>query len=54
MLDHMLASHALRGRFRGIEVHNEALGDEAVGFGKGMGPAGSYHAGLVAVFADQP
>ena len=54
MLDHMIASHALYGRFRGIEVHNEALGDEAVGYGKGVEAMGSYHAGLVATFADWP
>ncbi|MDX2155755.1 MAG: endonuclease/exonuclease/phosphatase family protein [Hyphomicrobiaceae bacterium] len=52
MLDHMLASHALYGRFRGIEVHNEALGDEAIGWAKGVGEGGSYHAGVVATFAD--
>lgn len=52
MLDHMLASHRLLGRFRGIEVQNEALGDEAVAWGKGVGAAGSYHAALVASFAD--
>jgi endonuclease/exonuclease/phosphatase family metal-dependent hydrolase len=51
LLDHMLASHALYGHFKAIEVHNEALGDEAVGYGKGASPAGSYHAALVATFA---
>jgi endonuclease/exonuclease/phosphatase family metal-dependent hydrolase len=51
MLDHMLASHALLGHFRGIEVHNEALGDEAVGWAKSIGTGGSYHAALVATFA---
>jgi endonuclease/exonuclease/phosphatase family metal-dependent hydrolase len=50
MLDHMLASHALYGRFRGIEVHNEALGDEAVAWAKAVGVAGSYHAAIVAEF----
>ncbi len=52
MLDHMLATQALYGRFRGLEVHNEALGDEAVGWGKAIGTGGSYHAALVATFAD--
>jgi hypothetical protein len=52
MLDHMLASHRLLGRFRGIEVQNEALGDEAVAWGKGVGAAGSYHGAVVAQFAD--
>lgn len=51
MLDHMLASHALLGRFRTIEVHNEALGDEAIGHARGVVPPGSYHAPLVATFA---
>lgn len=51
MLDHLLASHALYGRFRGIEVHNEGLGDEAMGWARGVAPAGSYHAPLVAAFA---
>ncbi len=50
MLDHILASHALFGRFLGLEIHNEALGDEAVAYGKGAGAAGSYHAGVVATF----
>ena len=51
MLDHMLASHSLLGRFRRIEVHNEALGDEAVGWASQVAAAGSYHAALVATFA---
>ena len=50
MLDHMLASYALYGRFREISVHNETLGDEAIGYAKGMEAAGSYHAPLVATF----
>ncbi|MEZ5853930.1 MAG: endonuclease/exonuclease/phosphatase family protein [Hyphomicrobiaceae bacterium] len=52
MLDHMLASHALYGRFHTIEVHNEALGDEAIAWAKAVGVAGSYHAGVVATFTD--
>ena len=51
MVDHMLASHALYGHFRGIEIHNEALGDEAIGYAKGLEPAGSYHAAVVAEFS---
>lgn len=50
MVDHMLASHALYGRFKSIEIHNEALGDEAIGYAKGIDPAGSYHAAVVAEF----
>ena len=51
MLDHMLASHALYGALRGVEVHNEALGDEAVGWASQVPAAGSYHAPVVATFA---
>ncbi len=50
MLDHMLVSHAMLGRFKSIEVHNEALGDEAIGYAKGVEAAGSYHAALIATF----
>lgn len=50
MLDHMFASHALYGRFRAIAVHNEALGDEVVGYSRDVVAAGSYHAALVATF----
>jgi endonuclease/exonuclease/phosphatase family metal-dependent hydrolase len=50
MLDHVLASRALYGHFRGIEVHNEGLGDEAVAYGKALHSAASYHAPVVAAF----
>jgi len=50
MLDHMLASHALLGCYRGVEVHNEALGDEAAGWASQVSAAGSYHAAVVATF----
>jgi endonuclease/exonuclease/phosphatase family metal-dependent hydrolase len=50
MLDHILASRALYGHFRAIEVHNEGLGDEALGYGKAMQAAASYHAPVVATF----
>ena len=53
MLDHMFASHALYGRFRGAAIHNEALGDEVVGYSKGLEAAGSYHAALVATFDER-
>ncbi len=36
--------------FQGIEVHNETLGDELVGYGKTRHEAGSFHAPLVAEF----
>ena len=51
MLDHILASRTLHGAFRSIEVHKEALGDELVGYGKGIRSPASYHASLVAEFA---
>lgn len=51
MLDHILVSRSLYGHFREIEVHNETLGDELVGFGKGTRSPASYHAPLVAEFA---
>ncbi len=50
MLDHILVSRSLYGRFENIDVHNEALADEAVGFARVDRPAGSYHACLVAQF----
>lgn len=50
MLDHILASRALYGHFRGMEVHNEGLGDEALGYGKALHSAASYHAPVVATF----
>jgi endonuclease/exonuclease/phosphatase family metal-dependent hydrolase len=50
MVDHILASRGLYGHFRGIEVHNEWLGDEALGYGKGLHSAASYHAPVVAEF----
>lgn len=50
MLDHILTSRTLYGHFRAIEVHNEGLGDEALGYGKGLHSAASYHAPVVAAF----
>jgi exonuclease III len=50
MLDHVLASQALYGSFRTIEVHNERLADELIGYGKGLRTPGSYHAPVVAEF----
>ncbi|MEO1204708.1 MAG: endonuclease/exonuclease/phosphatase family protein [Pseudomonadota bacterium] len=52
MLDHILVSRSVYGRFRSIEVFNEALSDEAVGFARVDRPTGSYHACVVAEFAD--
>lgn len=50
MPDHILASQALYGRFRAIEAHNEALGDEVMAYEKRLEAVGSYHAPVVAAF----
>lgn len=51
MLDHILVSRALYGRYRHVEVHNETLGDEVVGYAAVEHGTESYHAPLVAEFA---
>jgi hypothetical protein len=51
MLDHILASQALHGRFRSIDVRNEALIDELVAYARHMRASGSSHAPVVAEFA---
>ncbi|MGE0766476.1 MAG: endonuclease/exonuclease/phosphatase family protein [Hyphomicrobiaceae bacterium] len=51
MLDHILASRTLYGHFRSIEVHNETLGDEAIGYARVSRSIGSYHAAVVAEFS---
>ena len=50
MLDHLLASRQLMARYRGIELHNEALGDELVAYSLTEAAAESYHAPIVAAF----
>jgi endonuclease/exonuclease/phosphatase family metal-dependent hydrolase len=50
MLDHILASRALYGRFRLIEVHNQGLADEAIIAAGSGAVATSSHAPLVAEF----
>lgn len=50
MLDHVLASRRLLARYRHIEIHNEALGDELVGATLVEAPPDSYHAPIVATF----
>ena len=52
MLDHILASQALRGRFRFIEVHNEALNDQLIGDARHVSASASSHAAVVAEFAE--
>jgi endonuclease/exonuclease/phosphatase family metal-dependent hydrolase len=50
MLDHILASHTLYGRFKTIEVHNETLRDELAGHAGQVGSSASNHAPVVAEF----
>ena len=50
MLDHILVSHGLLGRYRHFEVHNELISDELFGYATiGENPE-SYHAPVVAEF----
>jgi endonuclease/exonuclease/phosphatase family metal-dependent hydrolase len=51
MLDHILVSHTLLGFFRHLEIHNEALADELVGYAKMDKPPDSFHAPMVAELA---
>lgn len=51
MLDHLLVSRALLGWYRGLEVHNEALGDELMTPQAVRGSGESFHAPVVADFA---
>ncbi len=50
MLDHILVSRPLLGRFRTMEVHNEALGDELIAYTLIERTPESYHAPVVADF----
>ena len=52
MLDHVLCSRALYGRFKEIQIYNEALSDEAVAYARVDRPTGSSHACVVAEFSD--
>lgn len=52
MLDHVLVSRALLGWYRGVEIHNEALGDELITAHAVRGSPESFHAPMVAEFAD--
>jgi len=52
MLDHIVASRALLGWFRDIEIHNEDLADEIAMARSVRSPPESLHAPLVATFAD--
>lgn len=50
MLDHVLVSPRLRHAFRRAEILNESLADEYFAYLRGVSPAGSFHAPIVAVF----
>lgn len=50
MLDHILASRFLLSRLQHVEIHNEMLEDEIVGYTKIMRSPSSYHAPIVADF----
>lgn len=52
LFDHILVSRPLLGLYREIEVHNETLGDEAFAERAIANPPESYHAPVVATFAD--
>lgn len=54
MLDHLFASRSLVSRFQAIEIHNEALGDELVGYSTVGDSPESYHAPVVARFRPAP
>jgi endonuclease/exonuclease/phosphatase family metal-dependent hydrolase len=51
MLDHLLISRPLLAWYRHAEVHNEALGDEVIGFATVRRSPESYHAPVLAEFA---
>lgn len=50
MLDHIMVSQAMLGRFRKAEIHNELLTDELLAFFARRRDAGSFHAPVVAEF----
>jgi endonuclease/exonuclease/phosphatase family metal-dependent hydrolase len=50
MLDHIMVSQSLLGRFRRAEIHNELLTDELLAFFARRRDAGSFHAPVVAEF----
>jgi endonuclease/exonuclease/phosphatase family metal-dependent hydrolase len=50
LLDHILASRALMGFYRGIDIHNESLSDELVAYAKVERSPASHHAPVVATF----
>ncbi len=50
VLDHVLASRALFGRLREVQIHNEMLEDELVAYGRIDRPPESLHAPMVVEF----
>ena len=50
MLDHILLSRALLAKFNKMEIHNEALSDELVGYASVAHSPESYHAPIIAEF----
>ena len=52
LLDHILASRGLALRLDGVEIHNETLGDEVIGYAAVHHSPESYHAPVVASFRD--
>ena len=52
MLDHLLASRPLLAGYRGMEIHNETLGDEVLAQAAIDASPESYHAPVVATFED--
>jgi hypothetical protein len=50
MLDHILISRSLYGRFLTIQAHNETLEDEVIGGAKVQHSLSSFHAPVVAEF----
>lgn len=54
MLDHILVSRPLLAWYRGVEIHNEALGDELVTSQAVRGTPESFHAPVVAEFRFGP
>lgn len=52
MLDHIAVSYSLHRHFRAIDVHNEVLSDELVGYAKNLKSSHSFHAPVIAEFSD--
>jgi len=50
MLDHVLVSRSLLAHFRKVEIHNEGLEDEVVGYALAHGSPETFHAPVVAEF----